>query len=77
MIGLSDIKAFAARALDRVIAIPSAEAVGHDEHRDESSQSVRILVVDDDPLMSQMVVNYLEDHHLRTLAASDRYAANP
>ncbi|HEX9464437.1 MAG TPA: response regulator [Alphaproteobacteria bacterium] len=36
------------------------------------SRSGQILVVDDDPAMSQMVVNYLEDHHMRAVGASGR-----
>jgi two-component system OmpR family response regulator len=39
---------------------------------EDSSQPVRILVVDDDPAMQQMVVNYLEEHNMRALSASGR-----
>src|ERR1700722_7551795 len=37
---------------------------------DESSLPVSILVVDDDPTMQNMVVNYLEQHDMRVFAAS-------
>src|SRR6516164_9205247 len=37
---------------------------------DDSNQTARVLVVDDDPLMKQMVVNYLEEHNLRAYSAS-------
>src|SRR6516164_8961124 len=37
---------------------------------DDSNQTARVLVVDDDPLMKQMVVNYLEEHNLRAFSAS-------
>jgi two-component system, OmpR family, response regulator len=37
---------------------------------DESGQPVSILVVDDDPTMQHMVVNYLEQHDMRAAAAS-------
>ena len=36
----------------------------------DSNQTARVLVVDDDPLMKQMVVNYLEEHNLRAFSAS-------
>jgi len=39
---------------------------------DDSSQSVRILVVDDDPAMQQMIVNYLEEHNMRAVTATGR-----
>jgi DNA-binding response OmpR family regulator len=38
----------------------------------ESSQPARILVVDDDPAMQHMVVNYLEEHNMYAVAASGR-----
>jgi DNA-binding response OmpR family regulator len=37
-----------------------------------TGRPARILVVDDDPAMSQMVVNYLEDHHMRAVGAPGR-----
>ncbi len=37
---------------------------------DEIGQPVRVLVVDDDPVMKEMVVNYLEQHNMRATAAS-------
>jgi two-component system OmpR family response regulator len=37
---------------------------------DDSNRTARILVVDDDPLMKQMVVNYLEEHDMRAFPAS-------
>jgi len=37
---------------------------------DDSNQTARVLVVDDDPLMKQMVVNYLEEHNLRACSVS-------
>jgi two-component system OmpR family response regulator len=39
---------------------------------DDNSQPVRILVVDDDPAMQQMVVNYLEEHNMRAVTAAGR-----
>jgi two-component system OmpR family response regulator len=46
---------------------------GHDQHMsDDGSQPARILVVDDDPVISQMIVTYLEDHHMRAVGASGR-----
>ena len=39
---------------------------------DESSQPVRILVVDDDPAMRQMVTNYLDDHDVRAVPIGSR-----
>jgi DNA-binding response OmpR family regulator len=39
---------------------------------DDTTRSVRILVVDDDPLMKRMVINYLEEHDMRTASASGR-----
>jgi two-component system OmpR family response regulator len=45
----------------------------HDQDmNDESSPPVRVLVVDDDPAMRHMVVNYLEDHNIRAISASGR-----
>jgi two-component system, OmpR family, response regulator len=38
-----------------------------------SSQSVRVLVVDDDPDIRQMVVNYFEGHNMRAASASGRH----
>jgi two-component system OmpR family response regulator len=40
--------------------------------RDERSWLVHVLVVDDDRAMREMVVNYLEDHHMRAVGASGR-----
>jgi len=37
----------------------------------EGRRPTRILVVDDDPLIKQMVVDYLEEHNMQALAASD------
>src|SRR5260221_218900 len=46
---------------------------GYDQlMNDDSSRSVRILVVDDDPAMREMVVNHLEDHRMRAVGASGR-----
>src|SRR5689334_7055497 len=36
---------------------------------DDTNLTARILVVDDDPLMKQMVVNYLEEHNMRAFSA--------
>ena len=36
----------------------------------ESGQPVRIMVVDDDPAMLDMIVNYLDEHGIRGIAAS-------
>jgi DNA-binding response OmpR family regulator len=38
--------------------------------RDEVGQSGHILVVDDDPSIRSMVVNYLEEHRMRAISAS-------
>jgi two-component system, OmpR family, response regulator len=40
----------------------------------ESGQPVRILVVDDDPAMQQMVVDYFEQHNMSAVSASGREA---
>jgi len=40
--------------------------------RDQSSRPALILVVEDDPVMREMVVNYLEDHNMRAVGASGR-----
>jgi CheY-like chemotaxis protein len=40
--------------------------------RDESSGPVQILVVEDDPVMREMVVSYLEEHNMRAVGASGR-----
>jgi DNA-binding response OmpR family regulator len=39
---------------------------------DESRGSVLILVVDDDPMLSQMVVNYLNENNMRAVSAAGR-----
>jgi DNA-binding response OmpR family regulator len=39
---------------------------------EETNRTVRILVVDDDPLMKRMVINYLEEHDMRAASASGR-----
>jgi two-component system, OmpR family, response regulator len=41
---------------------------------EESGQPVRILVVDDDPAMQRMVVDYFEQHHMTAVSASGRQA---
>jgi response regulator receiver domain-containing protein len=50
---------------------------GHDDEDETttnmshlSSQQISILVVEDDPIMQHMVVNYLEQHDMRAVAAS-------
>jgi two-component system, OmpR family, response regulator len=40
--------------------------------KDVNGQTVRILVVEDDQVMSRMVLDYLEDHNMRGLSASGR-----
>jgi two-component system, OmpR family, response regulator len=37
---------------------------------DETAQSTHILVVDDDPAMQRMVVNYLQEHDMKAAVAS-------
>ena len=37
---------------------------------DEGSPATRVLVVDDDPLMNQMIVDYLREHGMPALSAS-------
>jgi two-component system, OmpR family, response regulator len=39
---------------------------------EQRSTPARVLVVDDDPAMRQMVVNYLEQHDMRALSAPSR-----
>jgi two-component system OmpR family response regulator len=39
---------------------------------DQGEQSARILVVDDDPAMRRVLVNYLADHNMRAMSASGR-----
>jgi two-component system OmpR family response regulator len=52
---------------------PNCAVGGYDPlKRDERNAPIRILVVDDDPTMREMVVNYLEDHHMRAVGASGR-----
>jgi two-component system, OmpR family, response regulator len=46
-------------------------ASGHGT-RETNGQQVRILVVDDDPTMRHMVVNYLEDHNMRAISVPGR-----
>jgi two-component system, OmpR family, response regulator len=41
---------------------------------EENSQPVRILVVDDDQAMQQMVVDYFEQHNMSAVSASSREA---
>jgi two-component system, OmpR family, response regulator len=42
-------------------------------HTDQADQSTRILVVDDDPAMRRLLVNYVEDHSImRATSASGR-----
>ena len=36
------------------------------------ANSTRVLVIDDDPSMQHMIVNYLEQHNMRAVAASQR-----
>jgi two-component system, OmpR family, response regulator len=40
--------------------------------REQPEQPMLILVVDDDPVMNQMVVDYLEEHNMRADSASGR-----
>src|ERR1700679_3183902 len=45
----------------------------HDQNpSNERAQPTRILIVDDDPMIRQMVANYLEGHNMRVLSASQR-----
>jgi two-component system, OmpR family, response regulator len=37
-----------------------------------NNQSARILIVEDDPIMKQMVGDYLEQHNMRVVSASGR-----
>src|ERR1700737_4657927 len=39
---------------------------------DESRDPGRILVVDDDPMLRQMVVNYLNENNMRAVSAAGR-----
>src|SRR5262245_28612153 len=39
---------------------------------DVRGRSIRILVVDDDPAMREMIINYLEGHQLIAMGASGR-----
>ncbi len=39
---------------------------------DQYAASMRVLVIDDDPAIRQVVVNYLEQHNLRVISASGR-----
>jgi two-component system, OmpR family, response regulator len=43
----------------------------HDEQRQKGAEP-RILVVDDDPAMRHMLVEYFEDHHLAATSAASR-----
>jgi two-component system, OmpR family, response regulator len=45
----------------------------HDQNpSNERAQPTRILIVDDDPTIRQMVANYLEGHNMRVVSASQR-----
>src|SRR5580700_4221226 len=45
---------------------------GDNRMKELNGQTVRILVVEDDHVMRRMVVDYLEDHNMRSLSASGR-----
>src|ERR1700678_466128 len=42
---------------------------------DGRAQLSRLLLVDDDPTMQNVVINYLEEHNMRVVAASRRQDA--
>jgi two-component system OmpR family response regulator len=42
----------------------------------ETTQAVRVLVVDDDPAMLHMIVNYLDEHGFRGIPAADPHDIN-
>src|SRR5271154_2401235 len=39
---------------------------------DETSQPARVLIIDDDPTMRQMITNYFTEHNMRAFSASGR-----
>jgi len=51
---------------------PSSEITSRSDQdmNDETGQSIRILVVDDDPAMQRMIVNYLQEHDMQAAVAS-------
>ncbi len=63
----------------------NAKNAGHDTEQlrivsslaagEERAQSPRVLLIDDDPTMRQVVVNYLEEHNMRVVSATRRQEA--
>jgi two-component system OmpR family response regulator len=56
------------------LSVPAKHWVssGGNRMKELNGQAARILVVEDDQIMRRMVVDYLEDHNIRGLAASGR-----
>ena len=52
--------------MDEMISIQTVDR----EMTDEGNPATRVLVVDDDPLMNQMIVDYLREHGMPALSAS-------
>jgi CheY-like chemotaxis protein len=54
---------------------PEAEVPAHEAHPRTTAKPVRVLVVDDDTLVREVIVCQLEDHGYETIQASDGLAA--
>jgi DNA-binding response OmpR family regulator len=53
------------------VAWPRSDAMNED-----ASNAGHILIVDDDPAMQQMIVDYFEDHNVSTSVASNQNELN-
>jgi len=60
--------------LGAVLARPSSDTTSRSDQdmNDENAQSIRILVVDDDPAMQRMIANYLQEHDMQAAVASSQ-----
>jgi DNA-binding response OmpR family regulator len=78
MTGIFNPRAFEARAAS-ACASPSGARATHDRAEvtsKESRRSLRILLVDDDPAMRHMIVDYLHVHDMRAVPAPVPYGMN-
>lgn len=78
MTGIFNPRAFEARAAS-AYASPSGARATHDRAEvtsKESRRSLRILLVDDDPALRHMIVDYLDVHDMRAVPAPVPYEMN-
>src|SRR4030095_7841345 len=78
MTGIFNPRAFEARAAN-ACASPSGARAPHDRAEvtsKESRRSLRILLVDDDPALRHMIVDYLDVHDMRAVPAPVPYEMN-